>query len=120
MLIQGGSGRLRPRGSFAQPPGAVHEKQVLIAIAIEIEECDAATHGFREQFFALRTVVMDERNPGGFGNISELCFGHLRGRQLLRNWRNDLGDFCRRGGGFALEQEKNARTSRKEKEENEK
>ena len=53
----GGRGSLRHAQALA-----VHEQQVRIAVAVVVEEGDAAAHGLRQQALAVGAVRLHERD----------------------------------------------------------
>ena len=69
------------------PVGGVDEKQVRVAVAVEIQDGHAGTHGFREELFAAGTVVLLETNTRFAGDVGKMHLGsaiELVGTQRLR------------------------------------
>ena len=66
--------RMRRAVALALRPGPwarIDEQQVGPAVAIEVEERDAAAHRFRQQFLALRAVLVLERDAGLARDVDE-------------------------------------------------
>jgi hypothetical protein len=81
---------------LTMPTAAIDEDQILIAIAIDVEEADTATHRLRQQGFTGGTRGVDELDARCLGHIGE---GH-RGQRLLDHARKRRRD--RRRIGHAL------------------
>ena len=56
----------------AGPVRRVDEEQVLVAVAVVVEEGDARAHGLGQELLAKRAVVVDERDAGVLGDVDEL------------------------------------------------
>ena len=58
-------------GPLTRPAPAVHEEQVLIPIAVGVEEGNAAAHRLRQVLLAKGSALVHEVDPGGFGHLDE-------------------------------------------------
>ena len=72
----------------------VGEVDVGPAVAVIVDEGDAAAHGFDDEFLFGAGVVV-EANAGGGSDVDEL--GVVEGRRRLREGREGAGDPERRG-----------------------
>src|SRR6267154_881213 len=65
-----------------------------MAVIIEVEKGDPAAHGFGQQLFSIRAIVVNESNAGGRSNINKpdrRDFGLYAGRRNRRGHLSDLG-----------------------------
>ena len=77
---RGGSLAILLRSRIPRPAGAIREQQILIAIAVAIEERHAAAHRFRQQLFARGAVLVNKRDTGLPRDVGE---AHGRHRSLI-------------------------------------
>src|SRR5258708_5656478 len=68
VVIELGSGVLL---NVARPIHAVHEKNVRPAVVVVIDEGDAGSHGFRQEFLPEGAIVVDKMDPGGLRDVPE-------------------------------------------------
>ena len=55
----------------SRPPPAVHEEEILVAVAVGIEESHPRAHRLRQVLLAERPVLVHEVDPGGLGHVHE-------------------------------------------------
>ena len=78
VVVKGHGGRLSPLRNMSWPIGRIDEKQILVPIIVVIQESHAAPHGFRQELFPVRAIVMYEihaRFPGDIGESGDWYFG---------------------------------------------
>ena len=56
----------------------VDEEEVLVAVAVVVEEGDARAHRLGQELLARRAVGVDERDAGLLGDVDELDVGQRR------------------------------------------
>ncbi len=78
VAVQGLSGR--GLDLVAGPERRVDEEQVLVAVAIVVEERHARAHRFGQELLSQRTVIVDERDARLLGDVHELHGGQCLGR----------------------------------------
>src|SRR6267154_2543155 len=59
----------------AGPVHAVYKKNVRPAVIVVIDESDAGSHGFRQEFLAERAIVVNEADSGKLRDVAELNRG---------------------------------------------
>src|SRR5437879_5134802 len=64
----------------AGPVHAVYKKNVRPAVVVVVNEGNARSHGFREEFFAERAIVVEETDSSRLRNVAELNRGGFRRR----------------------------------------
>src|SRR5437879_2138737 len=62
--------------NVAGPIHAIHEKNVRPSVVVIVDESDAGSNGFRQEFLPERAVVVGEVNPG---LLSDIAKGHRTG-----------------------------------------
>ena len=78
---------------MARPGARVDEEQVLVAVAVVVEERDAGAHRLGQELLAVGAVEVDERDPGFLGDVDELHGRQGLGLDLRRaHGRHGLGD----------------------------
>src|SRR5262249_17235101 len=85
------------------PPGGIDEEQIGMAVVIEVQEGYATAHSFRQQLLAVRSVVVDESDPGRSRNVGEFSAGHFGQCPFGRLGDFDSSERCGRTGRRALE-----------------
>src|SRR5437899_1139219 len=64
----------------AGPVHAVYKKNVRPAVIVVVNEGDAGSHSFRQEFLAERAIVVDEADSGKLRDVAELNRGGFRRR----------------------------------------